>query len=260
MKALRALAGLSALTLFAGTAAAQDSATHRVRVGIGAQVQPEYPGADKSSVGPLVDVSVARQGEPFEFGAPDDSFDISLVDTGGFSAGPALALTGKRKESDVGAPVGTVGRTVEVGAFVQAFLADHFRIRGEVRQGLGGHEGLVGSLGADAVLRDGDRYDFSIGPRLLFSSGKYQRAYFGVSEAVADVTDLPEYDPDGGIHGYGVTSGFHFALGPRWGLFGYGRYERLTGDAKRSPIVREFGSPNQLSGGLGISHTFDLSL
>ncbi len=260
MRALRALAGIAAITLSAGVANAQDSGTHRVRVGLGAQVQPEYPGADKSTLGPLVDVSIAKGDEEFEFGAPDDSFDIDLIDSGGFTAGPALALTGKRKESDVGAPVGTVGRTIEVGAFAQAFLADHFRLRGEVRQGLGGHEGLVGNIGADAVLRDGDRYQFSIGPRLLFSSAKYQRAYFGVSEAVADLTDLPEYDPDGGIHGYGVTSGFHYAIGGRWGIFGYGRYERLVGDARRSPIVREFGSPNQLSGGLGISHVFNLTL
>jgi outer membrane protein len=39
-------------------------------------------------------------------------------------------------------------------------------------------------------------------------------------------------------------------------VFGYGRYERMVGDAAKSPIVRDLGSRNQLSGGLGISYTF----
>jgi outer membrane protein len=42
-------------------------------------------------------------------------------------------------------------------------------------------------------------------------------------------------------------------------MFGYGRYERLVGDAADSPIVREFGSRNQLSGGLGLTYTFTMA-
>ena len=52
----------------------------------------------------------------------------------------------------------------------------------------------------------------------------------------------------------------NYALGGNWGLFGFGSYERLTGDARRSPIVQQFGSPNQWSGGLGVSHTFTIKL
>ena len=45
--------------------------------------------------------------------------------------------------------------------------------------------GVVGTIGADQIWRDGDRYVFSIGPRVLFSSARYQRAYFGVTPAAA---------------------------------------------------------------------------
>jgi outer membrane protein len=47
-------------------------------------------------------------------------------------------------------------------------------------------------------------------------------------------------------------------LNDRWGLFGFARYERLVGDAAKSPIVREFGSRNQLSGGIGLNYTFTI--
>ena len=42
-------------------------------------------------------------------------------------------------------------------------------------------------------------------------------------------------------------------------MFGFARYERLVGDAAKSPIVREFGSRNQLSAGIGLSYTFTVS-
>ncbi|HEU0284431.1 MAG TPA: MipA/OmpV family protein, partial [Sphingomicrobium sp.] len=94
------------------------------------------------------------------------------------------------------------------------------------------------------------------GPRALFSDGRYQRAYFGVTPAVALASGLPAYRPGGGIHGVAAASSLSIQFNPRWGLFGFGRYERLVGDAAKSPIVRELGSRNQLSGGVGLNYTF----
>jgi outer membrane protein len=47
-----------------------------------------------------------------------------------------------------------------------------------------------------------------------------------------------------------------YQLNKRWGLFGFARWERLVGQAARSPIVRQLGSRNQLSGGVGLNYTF----
>ena len=49
------------------------------------------------------------------------------------------------------------------------------------------------------------------------------------------------------------------AVGGDQGLIGFAQYERLVGDAGKSPIIKEFGSRNQLSGGLGLSYTFNVS-
>ena len=64
------------------------------------------------------------------------------------------------------------------------------------------------------------------------------------------------YRPGGGVYGVAAASGVSVQMNSRWGLFGYARYERLVGDAARSPIVRRFGSRNQLSGGIGLSYIF----
>ena len=257
----------SATLLFPCTGAsaqdAQDSDAgdgHRVRIGIGAQVRPRYIAADNSEVAPLFDIDVARGSNEFKFEGPDDSFGISVLSKDGFAIGPAANIASSRKESDVGAPVGKVKTTFEAGGFVQYYAGKSIRLRSELRKGLGGHDGLVGSLGADWISRDGDRYVFSVGPRVLFSDSRYQRAYFGVSPTVAVATGLPAFRPDGGIHSVALASGLSYQFTNRFGMFGFARYERLVGDAARSPIVREFGSRNQLSAGAGLSYTFDIGL
>ena len=229
-----------------------------MRVGLGGQIQPKFIGSDESQVRPLFDFDLARGANPFPFEAPDDSFGIPLFSKGGFAIGPAANIQSKRKESDVGAPVGKVNTTIEVGGFAEYQASDSIRLRADLRKGLGGHDGLVGSFGADHIWRDGDRYVFSVGPRVLFSNARFQRAYFGVDSAAALASDLPEYRPDGGIYAVAAASGLSYQFSPRFGLFGYARYERLVGDAAKSPIVRELGSRNQLSGGVGLSYTFTI--
>jgi outer membrane protein len=239
-------------------AGAQDNDDIRVRVGLGAQLQPEFIGSDETRVAPLFHINTARGTNEFRFGAPDDSFGIGLVSAGGFSFGPAASIEARRRQSDVGAPVGNVPRTFEAGAFGQYELDDSFRVRAELLKGLGGHDGLVGTISADKIWRDGDRYVFSVGPRVVFSDGRYQRAYFGVTPQASLASGLPVYRPGGGVHAVALASGLSYELGNRWGLFGFARYERLVHNAAKSPIVREFGSRNQLSGGIGLNYTFTI--
>jgi outer membrane protein len=241
-------------------ATAASGEPRRVRIGIGPQVQPEFPGADSLEVLPFPSFSIASGDKPFRFGAPDDSLSIALFSTGGFSIGPAAALSAHRDESDVGAPVGDVDRTIEVGGFVQQYLSENFRLRAEVRKGLGGHDGIIGSVGGDYVARDGDRYTLSIGPRLRFADSEYMDSFYGVRPEVSILTLLPVHDPDGGIEAFGAIGGFTYSLGGPFGLYGYARYDRLVGDAKNSPIVQEFGSPDQFSAGIGVSYIFDINL
>ena len=58
------------------------------------------------------------------------------------------------------------------------------------------------------------------------------------------------------MHALAVASGLSTQFNDRFGMFGYARYERLVGDAAKSPIVREFGSRNQFSAGAGLNYTF----
>jgi outer membrane protein len=251
---------IGAFALLCAPARAQDRGEDRpdlrLRIGIGPQVQPEFPGADSYDVGPYFNIDFASGDEPYRIGAPDDRFGLRLLTAGPLTLGPAADFQPARRESDVGAPVGRIGRTFEVGAFADYLLSETLRLRGEVLKGINGHEGLVGSVGVDQIWRSGDRYAVTLGPRLLLSNGRYQRAYYGVSTSAALASGLPSYRPGGGVHGLALAGGMSLQLDERWGVFGYARGERLVGDAARSPIVQTFGSRNQGSAGLGLSYAF----
>ena len=105
-------------------------------------------------------------------------------------------------------------------------------------------------------MRDADQWLFSLGPRLTWSDNGYHDAWFGVSPAAAATSGLPAYDPGSGIQAAGAAASFLTQLGPNWGIYAYAKYDRLVGDAADSPIVRTFGSRDQLSGGLALTYTW----
>ncbi|BAK65220.1 MltA-interacting MipA family protein [Sphingobium sp. SYK-6] len=246
--------------LLPATAQAQQTSSDkeplRIRVALGPQLVPAYPGADRVSLRPFMEVDLARGESPFPFEAPDESFGFPLARVGTFEIGPALNFEGRRRSSDTAPGIATVERTLEAGAFVQFYVVETLRLRADVRRGLGGHKAWVGGLSADWVLRDADNWLVSAGPRLTLGGKRLHRAYFGVSQAESAASGLPAFDPGGGAQAVGGTVGFIRQIDQRWSVHGYARYDRLIGDVADSPIVRDYGSRDQISGGLALSYTF----
>lgn len=230
-----------------------------ITVGIGAQAYPIFPGSNELGIYPMPIIDVRRPGQRIKFEAPDEGFGFGLLGRESrFNLGPTVQFQGRRDEDDVGAAVGNVGFTVEAGAFVEAYLGESLRVRAEGRQGIGGHEGLIGDVGMDFIARDEDRTIFSIGPRVRLADDDYMNAYFGISPAASVNSGIAVYTPEGGVFSVGGTAGIRHQFGSdgRWGVHGYARYDRLVRDAADSPIVTGFGSANQYSAGLGFSYTF----
>ncbi len=238
-----------------GAAAQDQREPRRTRIAAGPQVVPRYPGDDSVVVRPFLDVSRARGDEVFEFEAADESAGLALLRTSGFAFGPAIGFEGSRRTRDVPG-LRRVGFTVEPGAFVQYQFAAPIRARAELRHGIGGHKGLIGLASLDYVARDRDDWLFAIGPRVTYSNGKYQRAYFGVPVDSVASSGLAAFRPSGGIQAVGANASYLMQLTPRWGLYAYGKYDRLVDDAADSPVVRRYGSRDQISGGLSLTYTF----
>jgi len=248
---------LAVLALMPVPAEAQDDdeGARETRVTLGPRLMPSFPGAEGVRLRPYVDLSHTRGDQPFPFKAPDENPNWAVYHRGGLAFGPMLGFVGKRSRNDVGG-LDAVGLTIEAGGFARYWLGPHFRLSAEARQGINGHRALIGVLGADYVVRDRDRWLWSLGPRLTVASGRYAKAYFGVTPREAAATGVAAYSPDGGLSAAGMVVGARRQLSRRWGVLGYAKYERLLGDAADSPVVGRFGSRNQWSGGLAVSYVF----
>jgi MipA family protein len=257
------LAAAALLTLSGVSAAAQDDddgepeGGYIVTVGVGAQTYPEFPGAEDMGVFPFPIVGIRRAGRPVPLEAPDEGFGFGVLgENSPVNIGPAINFQRRRRAEDVGAAVDNVGFTVEAGGFVEAMLGENFRLRGEVRKGIGGHEGLVADLGADLFARGRGDTVFSIGPRIRWADNDYMDAYYGITPVVAGRTGLPVFDARSGIHAVGGAAGLRLDVGSGFAVHGYARYDRLMNDAADSPIVAQLGSRDQFSGGVGLSYSF----
>lgn len=222
------------------------------------QAGPRYPGSDEITLFGYPSLSFRRIGEPKRFGTPDDGVSIALYDTMQFRAGLAGRFRGGRYLEDDRRLLGLddVRWAVEPGVFVEFWPVDFLRARAELRHGVNGHHGFVADLGLDLVQRFGPA-TASIGPRLALGDSDFARAYFGVSTPESALNGIVEpYSPSGGVTSVGVTAALSYDWSDRWSTTVSASYNRLVGDAADSPIVKRFGSENQLSVGASLSYSF----
>lgn len=251
----------AAVLLPTAPAAAQDSDDKgwTIEIGPGAYFRPKFPGAKDLELRPwpVIDVYRTKRGPTFE--TPDEGFGFGIVGDDSFRIGPTLQLSPGRDEEDAIAGIGDVDGSIEGGAFVESYVTPNFRLRGEVRKGFGGHKGVVGDLGADLIFGRPEALQFSIGPRARIANARYVRAFYGINPAQSALSGLPIHDVDGGLHSAGALAFAKYRLGGSWAIEAYGRYDRLLGDAKDSPLVlSHVGSRNQYEVGLGLSYRFNI--
>src|SRR6202045_87053 len=233
-----------------------------VMVGVGGEYKPDFEGANRAMFSPVPIFSIRRAGSTEQFRGPRDSASIALLAFGGLRAGPAGKFVSSRKASSYSElnGLGDVKTTVELGGFVEYYPVDWFRTRGELRQGIGGHTGVVADLSADFIVPVIQRFTVSAGPRFTWESTKATSPYFGIDAVQAMATGLPIFNAKGGAHSAGVGAQVSYRVDPRWEVHAYVEYERLLGDAAKSPLVTVRGSPNQTTVGIGASSPFDIKI
>jgi MipA family protein len=234
-------------------AAAQDNALSFSVTG-GAQSAPLFMGSGTQRVAPWL--SGGFQGLRFggvTLGDPDGSDPFEP----GFGLRGAFNVMGTREGAGALAGMTEVSKAIELGLGAQ-YTAHNWQVFGEVRQGFGGHRGIVGDLGANVILRPLDGFTLHAGPRAQFGDARFARTYFGVTGAEALASGvLTPYNPQGGLYGLGFEIGAYQALGRDWGVSANLRYDRLQGDAARSPIVTQ-GRRDQITAQFGLTRHFTL--
>jgi outer membrane protein len=231
-------------------------------LGIGPEVQTAFPGAKSVIVWPTGNFAYRRPGEPLPFSSPDDGFGIALLDLGWVKAGPVGRVVPERGLSNgngnfFGLP--NVGWTLELGGFIELWPNEHFRARGEVRQGVNGHDGLDANIELDAIQRI-DAFTLAIGPRLAFGDSQYMNAYFSVTPQQAFVNGrVTPFHANGGLTSVGVLTSVKYDFTPTWSATAFGGYDRLVSSAGESPIPNKLGSLNEFSAGVVVAYSFNFT-
>jgi outer membrane protein len=233
-----------------------------VMVGTGGEYKPDFEGSKHSMLSPVPIFSIRRAGSAEQFHSPRDGASIALIDFGDLRAGPAAKFRSSRKANSYSElnGLGDVGAAIELGGFVEYFPVDWFRTRIETRQGLGGHHGVVADFSADVIVPVLQRFTISAGPRFTWESTKATSPYFGIDAVQAMATGLPAFNAKGGAHSVGAGAQVSYRVNPQWEVRSYVEYDRLLGDAAKSPLVAMRGSVNQTTVGIGASYAFDFKI
>jgi outer membrane scaffolding protein for murein synthesis (MipA/OmpV family) len=231
-------------------------------VGIGGEYRPDFQGSKNWMLIPIPIFSVRRAGSMGGFRGPRDGASIALIDFGDLRVGPAAKFVAARNSKDHSelSGLGDVKAAFELGGFVEYYAVDWLRLRGDLRQGIGGHQGVVADVSADFIVPLIDRLTISAGPRFTWKSTKAVAPYFGVDAVHSLASGLPVFEAKGGAHSVGFGSQVTYRINPQWEVRAYVEYEKLLGAAADSPLVTRRGSSNQTTVGLGASYSFDFKI
>lgn len=229
-----------------------------INIGAGAILSPNYNGDDAYSLSSVPFIRVTKD-DTF-FASVETGMGYAVINQDGFRAGPLAQIDFGRNEDGEGPfritgsstndliGLGDIDTTVSLGGFADYKVGD---ITAAIKAGqaLGGHDGLTGeiSLTYNPILRDlGPPIFLSVGPRITYGDADYTQSFFGVTPAQSLASGLPAYNTGGGIESYGMGGLAIVPLSRKASVTFIGSYNRLTGDAADSPLVRQRGSKDQL--------------
>lgn len=236
---------------FTGALAIRDDRDQELKlnVGAGAFYAPDGSGSEdyKLFPFPLVDAEYRDQ----FFISTARGIGVNALRRGNTKAGFRLTVDYGR---DASASTRTktlkdVDPAPEAGVFLESY-GGPFRFKLDMRQAIGGHEGIVGGLDIARALRLADDIVVLVGGKLTAANSTYMNSFYGVPRGN---TQLKAYSADSGLHDIAGYLAILYQLDRSWYLSYDIRYSQLLGPAADSPVSAKAG---QAFAGLTIGYRF----
>ncbi len=227
-----------------------------VGLGAGAGFAPTYEGSKRYEFVPVPALSLSWNDTLV---IDNTTARVTVIRTPWLTAGPLAAWRPGRQQDDD-------HRLKGLGD-----VDDAFDLGGFARIGFGGwsasvaaRQDVIDSGGALVDFNTGyglplsDAFTLSIGADATWASDDYMAANFGVTRQQARRSKYSAFDAEAGLKNAGLSLGATYALSERWSLNAVTGYERLLGDAARSPIVKDGGTADQAYGFVSVTYRFGL--
>jgi len=224
----------------------------QMTVGVAPVIAPVYSGSQDYALSIYPDIRL-RYEDKF-FASIPEGIGYNAILTQNWKIGPLVKLRFGRKEDTGGSPFLVAGETDallgmgdidpagEAGGFVE-YRTGNFGTRLEIRQGFGGHDGVIGDVNINYFDRIGP-VRYTVGPRMTLASDRFINTYYGVSASQSAASGYSAYTAGSGLVSMGVGASAVMTLSNSWNVALIAGYDYLMDEANQSPFVE---SANQFS-------------
>jgi MipA family protein len=231
---------------------------------VGPMYMPAFLGSDQYQTMLFPDLKVEY--DDVFFASLFEGTGYNLINNDTWRAGPILKFDFGRQEEDSNPfklsgddttallGLGDIDMTPELGGFVEYNLGP-LSYSLEVRQGIGGHEGLVGETALKLMVPAGPVF-MIIGPRATFGDETYNNAFFGITPTQSLKSGLAPFTASSGMVSYGAEVLAFLPITDTLTLGLFGRYEQISSDLAESPLIKERGDDQQSMFGIRLNYEF----
>lgn len=215
----------------------------RVVLGAAAEARPLYDGAELTRVvgGPVINIRY----RDIAFFSVGEGAGVNVLRGENYRAGIVLGYDLGRRVSDDYAHLhglGDIGRAPAIELFASYVISKEFPLvfRGDIRQLVGGADGLVSDLGAYMPLPGSSRRLVMLaGPSITYADHRYLQKEFGVTPTQALASGYPVYEVHAGTSAVGLGFSVTRFITDHWLINMNTAVNRLLGSARDSPITQK---------------------
>jgi MipA family protein len=231
-----------------------------VALGGGAGFGTDYEGSDDYAFSPIPAWQISYKNTLFVegLGLRLNAVPLFTQEQSPLSAGAIVQVGRGRQEDDNDAlkNLGDIDAGVDVGGFVAAEFGI-VSLNSQILKNVGdGHEGTVANVSATYNHGFSEKLYGSVGLSASWADDNYMSKFFGITAAQSLTSGYQKYDAEAGFKDVGINVGMLYNVTDTISAGASLGYSRLLDSAADSPLVKEKGSANQLSGGLIVTYRF----
>jgi len=232
-----------------------------VRLGLGAQIQPEYEGGDEMKGMPLPLISIKYRDiawlrgpmlglNAFTWQGPRETDKLQL--------GPAIRYQRGRDQDDSDDLRGTgnIDPGLEAGFFITYGIGQWSAGLMMFQDVSSSHDGFTVRPAVGHTAQLGPKWQLRSELYSTYASDDYMETFFGITAQQSARSGMRRYQAEAGFKDVGLLFDLDYALSKNWALTTRVGLKKMLGDAADSPLVKDRGDDKQGLLGLFVSYKF----